>query len=218
MNHHHRSFEACIIFALWGIVIVVLLKSSVSTPRRPPTAFHSGAQWRLLLPRKSQQRTAICDSEKIWGSATSLASSNANENSILDRIAQAFGIGRRNAPLSSATKSYEPKSNKGQVIRTAARPHQASGGSISSSPNYTTRKPSLPLIAVSETGVTGDYNHYRTVALKSTANRAISILTTDVNAYMRTLDNGYFANKFRDGDLGENVLVEVQTYTKKGGE
>lgn len=68
------------------------------------------------------------------------------------------------------------------------------------------------MIAVSNKGVAGDYNHYRTMALKSTANRAISILTKDVSSYIQTLDNGYFVNNknngYRDGDLGENVLVE----------
>merc|ERR1712238_347611 len=49
---------------------------------------------------------------------------------------------------------------------------------------------------------------YRTVALKATGDRAISVLTRDVSAYIRELDGGYFANKYRDGDLGENVLVE----------
>jgi hypothetical protein len=62
------------------------------------------------------------------------------------------------------------KNSQGLAIRTAARPHQSSGGSILSSQHYTTRKPSLPTISVSEKGVTGDHSHshYRTVALKST--------------------------------------------------
>lgn len=65
------------------------------------------------------------------------------------------------------------------------------------------------MITVGDQGVTGDYNHYRTVALKSTGGRAISLLTRDVSAYIQTLDGGYFAKRgYRDGDLGENVLVE----------
>ena len=59
------------------------------------------------------------------------------------------------------------------------------------------------MIAVDSTGVTADYNHYRTVALKSTLDRAISILTSDVRAYIQS---GY--SRYTDGDLGENVLVE----------
>ena len=69
------------------------------------------------------------------------------------------------------------------------------------------------MIAISDKGVSGDYNHYRTVALKSTANRAVSILTQDVSSYILTLDGGSFAsgssgNGYTDGDLGENILVE----------
>jgi len=146
---------------------------------------------------------------------TSLSSSGNNDN-IIDKIAQSLGIDQlfnQNSPRPSTTASSPttPKEMKGKVIRTAARPHQSSGGSIPSSPHYTTRKSSLPMIAVSPEGVSGDYNHWRTVALKSTANRAISILTRDVGAYVQTLDGGHFATKgggYRDGDLGENVLVE----------
>jgi hypothetical protein len=90
------------------------------------------------------------------------------------------------------------------------------------------------MIRVSEGGAAGDYNHYRTSALGSTPNRAISILTVDVGTYVRSLDGGYFADDdddgnedmddgitdvdnndgdrrrrgYRDGDLGENVLVD----------
>ncbi|KAL7542469.1 hypothetical protein ACHAXR_011806 [Thalassiosira sp. AJA248-18] len=200
---------------LWGIAI---LKSSVSTPWTPPAAFHSAAHWRLLVPRNSQTiNKNVCNSSNgsCVGStsATSLSLSNDND-SIIDKIARALGIDqslnqKNNVIIQS--KSTDPKKSGGQVIRTAARPHQSSGGSIPSSRHYTTRKPSLPMIAVSENGVTGDYNHYRTVALKSTASRAISILTRDVSSYIQTLDGGYFANKaggYGDGDLGENVLVE----------
>ncbi len=100
-----------------------------------------------------------------------------------------------------------------------------------SSQMYTTRKTSFPMIQVSEGGAYGDYNHYRTYALGSTPNRAISILTGDVGSYIRSLDGGSFAEDgdgnddiddvdddnndgdrrrrgYRDGDLGENVLVD----------
>jgi MOSC domain-containing protein YiiM len=47
------------------------------------------------------------------------------------------------------------------------------------------------------------------MALQSTVNRAISILTTDVNSYVRNLDGGYFATiGYCAGDLGENILVD----------
>jgi len=68
------------------------------------------------------------------------------------------------------------------------------------------------MISVSEKGVATDYNHYRTVALKSTQDRAISILTHDVSSYIQTLDGGNFVKAdgkgYTDGDLGENVLVK----------
>jgi len=182
----------------------------------------------LLLPRKSQQQQMITRANKlnvcsnnngascVDGSPTITTSlSSSNNDNIIDKIAQSLGIDQlfhQNSPRPSLTTTpATPKEMRGKVIRTAARPHQSSGGSIPSSPQYTTRKPSLPLIAVSTKGVSGDYNHWRTVALKSTASRAISILTRDVGAYIQTLDGGHFATKgggYKDGDLGENVLVE----------
>ena len=44
--------------------------------------------------------------------------------------------------------------------------------------------------------------------MKSTRDRAISILTTDVGSYVRSLDGGYYAGGYADGDLGENLLVD----------
>lgn len=49
-----------------------------------------------------------------------------------------------------------------------------------------------------------DYNHYRTIALKSTPDRAISILTTDVMTAIRQS----FSSSARNGDLGENILLK----------
>ena len=186
-----------------GIIIYwtwcVILPSSVSTPRTPPTAFHSGAYWRLLV-RKSKQdvvygaqslcgnrHNTSCASSRVRSSTTSMmaTSSSNNSDNVFDKIARALGIDQslQQPPLTTSSISKnDPNQNKGKVIRTAARPYQTSGGSIPSSRHYTTRKPSLPMIAVSEKGVMGDYNHYRTVALKSTANRAISILTSDVSS------------------------------------
>ena len=70
------------------------------------------------------------------------------------------------------------------------------------------------MIVATEAGALGDYNHYRSVALQSTVNRSISILTTDVNSYVRNLDGGYFATiGYRDGDLGENILVDGVDFT-----
>jgi hypothetical protein len=137
--------------------------------------------------------------------------------------------GSKKSRASTDRFSNEPDEGmRGTVIRTAVRPYQTSGGSKPSSPTYTTRKTSFPMIRVSEGGAYGDYNHYRTYALGSTPNRAISILTGDVGSYIRSLDGGYFADDgdgnddidddnndgdrrrrgYRDGDLGENILVD----------
>ncbi|KAL9186263.1 hypothetical protein ACHAXT_005501 [Thalassiosira profunda] len=212
-----RSFRS-VTALLWGIVVA---QTSVSTPRRPPVAFHSPAHWRLLVHRRCthiDQRCTHIDQNvcRARAASPSLAFSKSNP-SFVDRIAQALGLDQsfgEKIPLSTQLVSADPKRAEGQVVRTAARPHQSSGGSIPSSHHYTTRKPSLPMISVSDAGVTGDYNHYRTVALKSTANRAISILTRDVSSYIQTLDGGSFAKEggYRDGDLGENVLVEGVTF------
>lgn len=146
----------------------------------------------------------------------------ANANNMLDALANAFGVKTSKQPSMPADTKPKNNNSQGQVIRTAARSHQSSGGSIPSSRQYTTRKPSLPMVSVSEKGVTGDYNHYRTVALKSTADRAISILTHDVSSYIQTLDEGDFAKSskgYTDGDLGENVLIKGVDFSffKVGG-
>jgi MOSC domain-containing protein YiiM len=58
---------------------------------------------------------------------------------------------------------------------------------------------------VTKEGVEGDYNHYRTVALKSTEDRTVSILTMDV---MNSIHATYKNYKPKEGDLGENILVD----------
>jgi len=189
----------------------------------------------MLVPRKSQQRrrrageddgrSVVCDDSinfcaRRSAATISLMSSsrnNGNDASIIDKISRALGIARSleeysPLPSNSDAKEDDPSKSQGRVVRTAARPRQSSGGSIPSSPRYTTRKPSLPFVVVSEGGVSGDYNHYRTAALQSTTDRAISILTGDVGSYVRSLDGVPFSEEigkgYRDGDLGENVLVE----------
>lgn len=89
----------------------------------------------------------------------------------------------------------------GRVIRVATREFHAED-SKPSSRNYTTRKIARDSIQVYKEGVASDYNHYRTLALKGTSDRALSILTTDCMELLQI-------HKFpvRDGDLGENVLV-----------
>ena len=99
------------------------------------------------------------------------------------------------------------KGIKGTVIRTAAKKFDASN-SKPSSPLYTTRKDSQGQIIIRPQGVEGDYNHYRTIALSSTADRAISILTTDVFEQLKNV--GY--DKIGLGDLGENIYVDGVDY------
>lgn len=99
--------------------------------------------------------------------------------------------------------------NIATVVRTAARAYNATSSKPSSG-SYTTRKDSRPHLLVSKDGVVDDYNHYRTVALKSTPDRALSILTRDVMELIRTLED---YNQAQDGDLGENILVEGVTFS-----
>ena len=97
----------------------------------------------------------------------------------------------------------------GKVTRTAYRNNQGDK-SKPGRPGYTTRKDSQPFIDIEPSGVSGDYNHYRTMALGSTPDRAVCILTSDVLAYVR--DEPIFS-RLQDGDLGENVLVDELSYT-----
>eukprot|EP00587_Corethron_hystrix_P006959 CAMPEP_0113315462 /NCGR_PEP_ID=MMETSP0010_2-20120614/11120_1 /TAXON_ID=216773 ORGANISM="Corethron hystrix, Strain 308" /NCGR_SAMPLE_ID=MMETSP0010_2 /ASSEMBLY_ACC=CAM_ASM_000155 /LENGTH=282 /DNA_ID=CAMNT_0000171967 /DNA_START=45 /DNA_END=893 /DNA_ORIENTATION=+ /assembly_acc=CAM_ASM_000155 len=91
----------------------------------------------------------------------------------------------------------------GTIIRCAARSYRGDA-STPSSVAYTTRKDNMPQISVSTSGVIGDYNHYRTVALSSTHDRAVSILTDDVHKILN--------NMIQPGDLGENILVSGVAY------
>lgn len=186
------------LLAIWGIR---MFRATVSAPRIPHTAFHGGVHWRSLLPLRNNfgRQTSFYQRSRIHFTAVSYERSN----NLIDRIAQLLGLqsSGRESSLENLSLSFS-QSSSGKVIRTAARPYQQStGGSIPSSLYYTTRKPSLPMISISEAGVVGDYNHYRTVALKSTPDRAVSILTNDVSAYIRSLDGGFFANGYREGEI-----------------
>lgn len=157
--------------------------------------------------------------------ARDVSIANGNENNSRGifniNIARAIGVDKSlktqlkqlSSSIATSSKSNEEEL-RGHVIRTAIRPYQLPEGSLPSSRYYTTRKESVPMIVATEAGALGDYNHYRSVALQSTLNRAISILTTDVNSYVRNLDGGYFATiGYRDGDLGENILVDGVDFT-----
>ena len=109
---------------------------------------------------------------------------------------------------SMSSESEQNKGKIGTVIRTAARANMGTK-SLPGRPGYTTRKNSLPMIAVNKGGVLGDYNHYRTQALASTPDRAVNILTSDVMARVRGMKT---YQGIQDGDLGENVLVDGLSY------
>mmetsp|Transcript_16457 Transcript_16457/g.23218 ORF Transcript_16457/g.23218 Transcript_16457/m.23218 type:complete len:324 (+) Transcript_16457:126-1097(+) len=96
----------------------------------------------------------------------------------------------------------------GSVVRTAARAY-TEDGSRPSSRLYTTRKDAFPQIAVDKTGVQGDYNDYRTRAMGGTGDRAICILTSDVMGALRSKSQ---YEMLKDGDLGENIMVDEVSF------
>jgi len=200
--------KASITVCCYLLLVCVDIKKSISwdsSQRR--CAFHSGANsWRKNVDVHKHQQASFASRSKV------LAAKNKSNN-IIEKLANAVGIkSSKKQPIPRTATKSQSNNSQGQVIRTAARPYQSSGGSLPSSRHYTTRKSSLPMISVSEKGVATDYNHYRTVALKSTQDRAISILTHDVSSYIQTLDGGNFVKAdgkgYTDGDLGENVLVK----------
>eukprot|EP00956_Cyclotella_meneghiniana_P015662 scaffold24137_cov30-Cyclotella_meneghiniana.AAC.2 len=100
------------------------------------------------------------------------------------------------------------KKKAGTVLRTAIKSYNKET-SLPSHPSYTTRKESRGVIVVTPEGVVGDYNHYRTVAMSSTPDRAVSILTSDIVEMLRTA--GW--TDVMEGDLGENIYVDGIDYT-----
>ena len=85
----------------------------------------------------------------------------------------------------------------GIVTRCAVKPQNQSRAK-----GWTTYKPPVPLLVVGVGGAGGDYNHYRTVGMKGTNDRALSIITQDV---LESLEAAGWP--LTDGDLGQNVLV-----------
>ena len=96
----------------------------------------------------------------------------------------------------------------GAVVRLAAKAYNTES-SKPSSQSYTTRKVEIAQAHVTTEGVQDDYNHYRTVALKSTKDRAVSLLTNDV---MTALRSAYPNYDIEDGDLGENISIGGLTF------
>jgi MOSC domain-containing protein YiiM len=98
------------------------------------------------------------------------------------------------------------KEEEGEIVRVAARRYHPQY-SKPSSREYTTRKNEFQSLAITKQGCVGDYNHYRTVALKSTPERAVSLLTCDVMTSLRAAYSKY-REQINDGDLGENILID----------
>mmetsp|Transcript_25320 Transcript_25320/g.31201 ORF Transcript_25320/g.31201 Transcript_25320/m.31201 type:complete len:307 (-) Transcript_25320:27-947(-) len=117
-----------------------------------------------------------------------------------------LGLNFLQEKLKFGTQLEENETNKGPagiVIRTASKGYDPIQ-SKPSSPLYTTKKNIHGQLIIRPEGVEGDYNHYRTTALNSTPNRAVSILTTDILKQLKTA--GY--SKVDTGDLGENIYVD----------
>jgi hypothetical protein len=178
-----------------------LLQICVSAPKDIHAEFHGGAAWRSIV-RHSRPFASECTS---FQQTTQLCGSR-NVN-IVNSIGHLFGLKPSNRQVSLENISSPSEPLSGHVVRTAARLYQKSGGSTPSSQYYTTRKDSQPMISVTKAGIDGDYNHYRTIALKSTADRAVSILTNDVSAYIRAIEGGSFASRYREGEIDSTQLL-----------
>jgi len=114
-----------------------------------------------------------------------------------------------NPQFSQEDEEKSSKSKYGTVIRTAAKEYNKESSQPSSSSSgqlYTTRKESRGEIFLGPDGVQGDYNHYRTIAMNSTPDRAVSILTTDVLKMLQGVEPGW--KSVSEGDLGENITVD----------
>lgn len=109
------------------------------------------------------------------------------------------------------TEDDETTITFGTVLRTAHRSYQDDGNSKPSGRDYTTRKDERSDgIVVTQQGIAEDYNHYRTVALKGTRDRAVSLWTTDILEWLQQYS---YYKDIRLGDFGENVSIEGVNYT-----
>uniref|UniRef100_A0A7S2A1V4 MOSC domain-containing protein n=1 Tax=Ditylum brightwellii TaxID=49249 RepID=A0A7S2A1V4_9STRA len=111
-------------------------------------------------------------------------------------------------PSTPSSKTTTSTTTKGTITRIASKPYQPDGSSKPSSRTYTTRKESYPKAQLSKHGIVGDYNHYRTIALDNTLDRAVSILTEDV---LDICKNSVYG-EIQDGDLGENLCLDGFKY------
>jgi MOSC domain-containing protein YiiM len=112
-----------------------------------------------------------------------------------------FFASQENKKQPDANEDSVSSNGAGRVVRLAAREYHPEH-SKPSSRSYTTQKVEQESVWIDKEGVKGDYNHFRTVALDKTPDRAVSVLTTDAMALLRS-----YKFKVVDGDLGENILV-----------
>lgn len=66
----------------------------------------------------------------------------------------------------------------------------------------------MPSNQGSAAGLQGEYDHYRTIALQDTTERAVSLWTADCVTWIKN-SVGY---PVEPGDFGENILVQVLTF------
>ena len=168
----------------------------------------------VVVPRRTMTTTAghYCGSRfdrnnrrYIKGTTTATSSSIFSWQ---DNIKDMLGLGQDAAANNDDADSSDG-SGDGKVVRLAARKYQKENSKPSGS-KYTTRKDEFSSLQVMHEGVEGDYNHYRTIALSGTPDRAVSLLTTDVMTALRATYGKKY--KIQDGDLGENVLIDGVTF------
>jgi MOSC domain-containing protein YiiM len=114
-------------------------------------------------------------------------------------------------PLLHATLEEDTSTRVvGRVLRTALRKYHVKD-SKPASRNYTTRKDAQDHIQVTTTGIVSDYNDYRTTALQSTPDRAVSLWTAHDDVLELLKAHGY--DQVQPGDLGENISLEGVPFT-----
>jgi MOSC domain-containing protein YiiM len=126
---------------------------------------------------------------------------------------------QQSANTADVQDSKKATTESGTVIRIASRSYNATT-SKPSSREYTTRKVEVAALSSSSSsgarvtpfGLDGDYNHYRTVALKNTPDRALSLLTSDVLEALRA-NYPTYQTQIQPGDLGENIYITGIPFT-----
>jgi MOSC domain-containing protein YiiM len=184
------------------LVLAFVLSTTTSTSSTVVAGFTTNTECRSFTSR--------CNKQQLTTYTTTSLSSSSWKDDIQDlfsggKLKNSF---KTAVSSSSFAKKNDDLNGTGVVVRLAARAYNATT-SKPSSRGYTTRKMAFPQVSVTSEGIKGDYNHYRTVALKSTKDRAVSILTTDV---MMSLRATYPSYQFNDGDLGENIYVDDVTF------